>query len=377
MRRRGVALLLVLLTLLVTAAMAAGVLAVTTGQTRTAGDVQRAFRITEAAERGHLLAALGWSPESSLTTPIGRSIGPLVTAYADSTTSSVWITRLSPGSFWVTSLAHGPALGAALPIERRVGALYSLHLPEIRLTAAVSVGDSLLVRDAAAVSGYDSAPPGWSGVCTSSAATVAALAAPDTSRVCDGACGSSGTRLTGTPLKQLDSTAAPAVQIGRFGPVTWTSLAAHATHVFPGAAIVTPAPRLTGLACDTAAAGNWGDPSRTTACRNRFAIVHALGDLIIDGGSGQGIILGEGDVELRNDASFAGLILTRDDLLALTGANRVWGAVVAADMRRANGDLSVIADATAVTYSSCSVEMALLGAAQMRRASQRGWIPIH
>jgi hypothetical protein len=97
----------------------------------------------------------------------------------------------------------------------------------------------------------------------------------------------------------------------------------------------------------------------------------------MDSGSGQGILLAEGDVELRNGARFSGLILARDDVLALTGANRISGAVFAADARRGNGDITVIADAAAVTYSSCSVEMALLSTAQMRRVSQRGWIAIH
>ena len=377
MNRKGVALVLVLLAMLVTAALAAGVLAATSTDARTSGDSRLAVRATEAAERGHLSLALAWSPESNLTMPQGATLSPVLRSYADSTTSTAQITRLTRGSFWLTATGRGGTAAGVLPVERRVGVLYTLHVPEPRLTAALNVRDSLLVAGAAVVSGSDTAPSAWGGFCLPGSSPVAAVAAPDTSRVCDGTCGTVGGRLVGTPPKLLDSAAALASGLTQLGSVTWTSLVAHATHVFPTSATVTPAPRLTGAVCDTTASTNWGDPSRSTPCRNRFVIVHAVGDLVIDGGLGQGVILGEGDVELRNGAQFMGVILARDDLVALTGANQLWGAAIAGDARRAPSDYSVIAGATAVTYSSCAVDMALLGTARLRREAQRGWMPGH
>ncbi len=67
MNRRGVALLLVLLALLVTAAMTAGVLVATSSQGRASGDAQQARAIGEAAERGHVVAALGWQATPQAT----------------------------------------------------------------------------------------------------------------------------------------------------------------------------------------------------------------------------------------------------------------------------------------------------------------------
>jgi len=377
MSRKGVALVLVLLAMLVTAALAAGVLAATSTDARTSGDSRLAVRVAEAAEGGHLSLALTWSPESNLTMPQGATLGPVVRSYPDSTTSTTRITRLTRGSFWVTATGRGGTTAASLPVERRVGVLYTLHVPEPRLTAALNVRDSLLVAGSALVSGNDTAPSAWGGFCLPGSSSVAAVAAPDTSRVCDGTCGTVGTRLVGAPVKLLDSAAALASGFTQLGTVTWTSLVAHATHVYAGSATVTPAPRLTGTGCDTTAATNWGDPSRSTSCRNRFVIVHALGDLVIDGGIGQGVLLGEGDVELRNGAQFMGVILARDDVVALTGANQLWGAAIAGDARRVAGDFSVIAGTTAVTYSSCAVDMALLGTARLRREAQRGWMPGH
>lgn len=97
----------------------------------------------------------------------------------------------------------------------------------------------------------------------------------------------------------------------------------------------------------------------------------------MDGGIGQGVILAESDVELRNGAQFYGLILARDDFVATAGSNRVWGAVIAADRTSLPGDHSVITGSTVVTFSSCAVEMSLAGTAHLRRESQRGWVALH
>ena len=381
MNRRGIALLLVLLAMLVTAALAAGVLIATSTQARASGDSHRASRVAQAADRGVIAAAAAWPAESTLTMTIGATSVPSVASYPDSTSSSAWVTRLSRGSFWVTGVGRLPYTGA-LPIERRNGVLYVLHIPEPRLTAAFSVRDSFVVTGSARVDGSDTPPPAWGALCSPPGPPVAGVAAPDTSRVCDGPCGTgAGSRLVGVPPKLSDSAMALPGTVARFGPVTWTSLAAHATYVLPGASSVTPGPRLTtgpGTSqCDSAAAHNWGDPTRATPCANRFVIVHVRGDVIVDGGVGQGILLADGDVELRNGAQFFGLIIARDDVVATTGSNRIWGAAIAGDSRTVTGDFSVIAGTTAVTYSSCAVELAGLGTAPLRREARRAWAALH
>ena len=382
MNRRGIALVLVLLAILVTAALAAGVLVAASTQARASGDALLSLRTTEAAEHGQIAAAAAWSRDSNLTMPVGATAGPIVSRYPDSTFSVAFVTRLSRTTYWVSARGRSPATGVALPVESRIGALYALNIPEPRLLATVSVRDSLSITGAGRVDGNDTPPPAWGPLCTALNAPIAAVAAPDTTRVCDGPCGSIGWRLTGAPPKQIDSLAGSPASLNQLGPVTWTSLAAHAGHVLPAPAIVTPAARLTsgpGAAqCDTAAADNWGDPSRVPPCANRFVIIHALGDLVIDGGAGQGVILGDGDVELRNGAQFFGLVLARDDVIATIGNNRVWGAVVAGDVRRSPpGDLTAIAGGTQIVYSSCALETALLGTAPLRREAKRSWTRLY
>jgi hypothetical protein len=385
MNRRGIALVLVLLAILVAAALAAGVLVVVSTQARASGDAMLSLRTSEAAERGQVAAAAAWSRDSNLTMPVGTTAGPFLTRYPDSTSSAAFVTRLSRTTYWISARGRSPATGITLPVESRVGALYTLHIPEPRLAAAVSVRDSFSITGAARVDGNDTQPPAWGPLCAAPNPPIAAVAAPDTTRVCDGPCGAAGSRLTGAPPKRADSLAGSMASLNQLGAVTWTSLAAHASYVLPAIAIVTPAPRLTsgpGAAqCDTAAADNWGDPSRATPCANRFVIIHALSDLVMDGGTGQGIILGEGDVELRNSAQFFGLVLARDDVSAAIGNNRVWGAVVAGDNRRATsagpGDLTAIAGATQIVYSSCALAAAFMGSASLRREAKRSWTRLY
>ncbi len=382
MNRRGVALVLVLLAILATAALAAGVLVAASTQARASGDALLSVRTTEAAEHGQVAAAAAWSRDSNLTMPVGATAGPFVSRYPDSTFSVAFVTRLSRTAYWVSARGRSPATGVALPVESRIGALYTLNIPEPRLAATVSVRDSLSITGSAHVDGNDTSPPAWSPICGTLDPPIAAVAAPDTTKVCDGPCGSVPSRLTGAPPKQADSLAGSAASLNLLGAVTWTSLTAHASYVLTAPAVVTPTPRLTSgpgpAQCDTAAADNWGDPSRATPCINHFVIIHALGDLVIDGGAGQGIILGEGDVELRNGAQFFGLVLTRDDVIAAIGNNRVWGAVVAGDVRRSGpGDLTAIAGDAQIVYSSCALETALLGTAPLRREAKRSWARLY
>lgn len=385
MNRRGIALVLVLLAILVTAALAAGVLVAASTQARASGDAILALRTSEAAERGHVAAAAAWSKDSNLTMRVGATAGPFVTGYPDSTSSSTFVTRLSRATFWISARGRAPPTGVTLPVESRVGVLYVLHVPEPLLPATVSVRDSFSITGAARVDGTDTPPPAWGALCSAPGPAIGAAAAPDTSRVCDGPCGSFASRLIGNPPKQPDSLAASPASLNQLGPVTWTSLAAHAAYVFAGPAVVTPLARLTSgpgaPQCDTLAPNNWGDPARSGPCANRFVIVHALGDLVIDGGAGQGIILGEGDVELRNGAQFFGLVLVRDDVIAAIGGNRVWGAVVAGDVRRGAGagpgDLTVVAGSAQIVYSSCALENAFLGTAPLRREPQRSWVRLY
>jgi hypothetical protein len=338
--------------------MSAGVLLASRAETRTAADAWTVLQAVEATERGVMLAAAGWNPESSLTMMLGSRVGPLRTSYPDSTASTAWITRLTPGSFWISATGRTPATGAPIPISRHIGVLHVLQLPQPDLRATVSVRDSLTVTGVATVDGNDFTPA-WGALCRPPGTAMPGAAAPDTTRITGGG-------ITGTPPIVTDSLAGHPATLAQLGAVTWTALAAHASQRFTGPATVTPGPRLTSGVCDTAATGNWGDPTRTTPCANRFVIVHAAAPLVMDGGAGQGIILAESSLELRNGARFYGLVLARGHIVAATGTNVVHGALI-------SGASAHMGGASRVAWSSCALEAALMATAPLTRAVSRSW----
>ncbi len=67
---------------------------------------------------------------------------------------------------------------------------------------------------------------------------------------------------------------------------------------------------------------NWGDPAGPPAspCGGRFVALMRQGDLRLDAGSGQGLLVVDGDLELSGGAHFAGVVLLSGRLVVTEGA---------------------------------------------------------
>jgi hypothetical protein len=78
-------------------------------------------------------------------------------------------------------------------------------------------------------------------------------------------------------------------------------------------------------------------------------------------------------VIFENGATFHGLVMAHDDFLTGSGGGSVFGAVLAADVRRAAGDQTFVGDGGEVRRSSCRLLQARLGGAAPRRVKQRWW----
>ena len=122
-------------------------------------------------------------------------------------------------------------------------------------------------------------------------------------------------------------------------------------------------------------ASNWGEPSRIAGsvaqCYNYFPIIYAAGDLQLNDGRGQGILLVDGDVQINGTFFWTGLIVVRDDFNKGNGNATVMGAVMA---RNANiFDASVVNGNTVYGYSECALDRALRGSAQVVQARERAW----
>jgi len=72
---------------------------------------------------------------------------------------------------------------------------------------------------------------------------------------------------------------------------------------------------------------NWGSPTDPTGpCGGRRVALYVPGDLVMDGGEGQGLLLVDGSLTMAEAAFFAGLVVVRDSLTLLPDA-RISGLV--------------------------------------------------
>ncbi len=91
------------------------------------------------------------------------------------------------------------------------------------------------------------------------------------------------------------------------------------------------------------------------------------------GGTGQGVLLVDGDFTLSGGAMFAGVVITRDDLLSSGRGGTILGAALAGDAVVAAGDHTTLGGMTRVQRSHCAVEHALEWSARLVPLRQRAW----
>ena len=360
--RRGVALPAAVLVLAIVVLFVAGSAFAATQEARASVGALAERTALEAAEYGASAVLRDWDRAWNVSTPVGQTLGPFTHTLQGGAVSTVRLTRTSTTLWWVVSTGAAGGALARRASRRTVNALYRLDLPPSAVEAALAVADSARVTGIGAVIGTDSVEALVG--CPATATPAAGVAAPDTTRVCDGGCGVTSGRITGSPPLRPDSSVSSSVTI----------LAASLTPdvVLPAGAVVTPSPVVNAGACDTLAAGNWGDPGGG-ACRSRLPVIRALGDVTVHGGTGQGILLAGGDVIFEAGASFTGLIIASDDFLTGAGGGSVLGAVLAGDGRRGPADHTVVGNGGLVRRSACRVQQARLASAPPVRVRQRWW----
>ncbi|HET9267264.1 MAG TPA: hypothetical protein VFO31_03840 [Vicinamibacterales bacterium] len=360
-RRPGVALPAAVFVLAIVVLFVAGSAFAATQEARASVGSLAERLALEAAEYGAAAVLRDWDRSWNVATPVGQTLGPfthtLVAASAE-----VRMTRTTPTVWWMVSVGMAGGSLVRRTARRTVNAVLRLELPPGASDAALGVADSAHVTGSGLVIGADSAES--LPACGVAATLVAGVAAPDTTRICDGTCGVAGAGISGAPPLIADSTVTSRV----------ISVTAAITPdiVLPAGAIVTPAPVVNGGVCDTTAMNNWGDPN-AGACRHHLPVIKSLGDLTVRGGTGQGIIIAGGDVAFENGARFAGLVIAADDFRTGAGGGEVLGAVLANDIRRGTGDYTLVANGGLVRRSSCRVRQARLAAASPLRVRQRWW----
>lgn len=372
--RRGIALFASLVAVLLLAFLAIASMHLALGDFRRTRDEGTMRGAANAADAGAYDVARRWSSTPHEVTPIGTSIGPDTLLLNGSSAVSL-TTRTSRTTWWTVSTGSaGDSLQRTLS-RRRVQVAYRLALPEILANAALVARDSITVAGGARVVGTDTTLAAWGALCPS-ISHVAAIAMPDTTRLCDGSCGGSGGRVSGLPALVADPGAALTSRYRVFGGETWSSLTRNATIVLSPGSVVTPAPAVAAGRCDRTPSDNWGDPGGAGPCGTYAPLIWATGDVELRGGAGQGVLLVDGDLTISAGARFAGVVIARDDVRSQGIGGTLLGSVLAGDASVAPGDHSLLDGASLVQRSRCAVDLALEWSARLIPMAGRPWAPL-
>jgi hypothetical protein len=308
-----------------------------------------------AAEYGLVmtLSPVSWRPTWNSASRRGR-LADISLVPDAGTSDSVRVWKLGRNSFLLSST--GTSRFSATSAVRRLALLVTLRIPKLAFHAAAIARYGAAVEDSSLISGADTVPAGWD--CPADEGERPSLTTPLAAPVDTSAC----TRhpcVAGSPPIVFDSLAGAVETYERFGTFERDSLAGAALQLADNAVLSVPWPLVGGDGdCDASGAANLGDPLRIlgadSPCADHLPVLHAPGNMRIEGGEGQGILLVDGDLTLADSTHFSGVAIVRG-VLEVTERSELLGSVLASRI--------AVREGSHVRYSSCAVERALRAAA--------------
>lgn len=367
---RGIALLLSMVGLVVVGAMVTGVFASGILEHRVGDNTRRVEQAFSAAEQGLSETIATWQPTTFNTVPVGGTVPIAGTTPGGSGSYAGRVVRTGAEMFMVDVVGRDAVSGA----RQRLGAFVKLVPINIDIQAALTTRGQAKIGGSVSISGVDE--QSWTG-CPLPGDTESGIRTPDASQL-DFVGGCSGAScVVGDPPVEED----PTVDDDTFfdyGELDWDDLVAMSNKVLTGTNYTGMQPSTTaGGQCDFADILNWGEPWEPPAvpeCFNYFPIIYAPGDLSVQTGRGQGILLVEGDLNANGNFEFYGPVIVKGRLKTAGTGNHFEGGVLAA-----NADLddsSVLGNAV-VTFSRCAIARATQGSAPGSMLRARGWTQVY
>src|SRR5881227_4439799 len=369
---KGMALMMSLGAIVIIGVLMGGVLFVATQDYRIGGNTVRMTRAAAAADLGLNRVPVAWNLANNQM-QTGATVTMAFTA-PNGATANVIVTRLGGPFFWAVSEGYAGSMGSQASGRRRYGTLFRLDLPQMNVLGAITTQGNTTVNGNVSVNGNDAAPAGWSSCGTSTQNVAGAAISPTTTATVNGS-----VSLNGSPPVLTTPAAADTNTYFNYGGSNYQSLAAAANLTYPGGTLLTGVgPIAAGGVCQTSVSpANWGDPNRAApsgACESYFPTIHVLGDLKVTTGSGQGILLVDGDFTVAGNFAFTGAVIVRGGLKMTGTGNKITGAVMAASV--SVDDSVSLAGNTSLLYSSCALQAALQSSAYPAQAMRRGWVDL-
>jgi hypothetical protein len=364
--RPGMALAIAIFAIVIIGVMVTGAFFAATQEFRIGTNTLVQTRSLSAAEYGLSEAMASWSAAQS-SIPVGQMSS---VAYHDGNgaTATVNVTRLNQASFSVISEGR-TGNGVNDAARRHIAMMVKLRLPQMSFLGALTVRGSTKLGGSSFIDGTDHNPAGWD--CPPLGSTMPAVAINDATKITYSGC-NNGSCLNGDPDIQETPLAGDDETYFEYGDVAWAELIASANKVYAAGEVKTGiAPVVLNGVCHTASATNWGDPDRTGPCGTYFPVIYAKGNLHLNGGRGQGILLVEGDLEVNGGFQFFGPVIARGHLKTTGTGGHFNGGVMAANV---DLEQNTVLGNAVVNFSRCAINQALVNSAVPEKMMERAWV---
>jgi hypothetical protein len=365
------ALPMVLGSIVIVGTMIAGVMYLATQDFRVGANTLNEARAESAAELGLNRLTTDWDQSKNTTMATGDT---LTKSYTDvgGASVNVFVTRLAGPFFWAVSEAQTRGNSLQYGTRRRYGQLFRLNTPAVNFLGAVTAAGNIRVSGNVNVNGNDAVPSGWTG-CPSLTNVPGSVITPTATVTVNGS-----VTINGNPPYTTSALAGDTNTYFNYGGTTYTSLAALANVTLAGGTYNGMAPAVSGGVCNKSSTTNWGDPVRhspAAACEVYFPIIHITGNATLTNGTGQGILLVDGDLTKSGNFSFYGVVIARGTIRSSGSNNGVTGVEMAAAIDL--GDAVTLSGSTTIQYSSCAVQQALSSTATLTSAKGRAWVNLY
>jgi hypothetical protein len=373
---RGIALPLALFAIVIMGALITALFTVTRLEQRQGDNSVASLQAFEAAEAGLATLLNNWTAGNYNALALNTSATGSPVTLGGGAQYQTTIRRTSPTTFLVTSEGRVVTANGVIRNRRQVAQMVRMITPALGMQAAVTTLHGLDVSGSAEVSGADSIPGGWGAVCPPAGAGVAGIRDSAGNIHLSNGCITHNC-VTGSPATMADPTITSG-SFNNFGDFTFSDLAAMATKTLNGGTWNGIQPAVTSgtpQACNYGVLTNWGAPrsASTHPCFNYFPIIYASSSIRLTGGTGQGILLVNGDLDISGGFEFFGPVIVRGEIRSTGTGGHIYGGVMSQD---ANFDVSLISGNSVVNYSACAVNRALQGSALGRPVGNRSWVAV-
>lgn len=373
---RGMALPLALFALVIIGALIAAVFTVARLEQRQGNSAIGTLQAFETAETGLANLVANWNTSSYNGMAVDSTLTLPTVTVAGGTRYARTLRKVNATTFLARSEGQLLDPNGRIRNRREVLQIYRLLVAQIPVNAAITTRVGLNVTGSSQVSGLDNVPGAWGGTCPPPGAALPGIRDSSGNVNTSGAC-SGASCIVGVPQIQTDPTVTSA-SFTQWGSVSFASLAASATKVLSGNVYNGIAPVTTGspAVCSQSVLTNWGAPlgPTTHACFNYMPIIYHPGDVKLNGGAGQGILLVGGDLELAGGFEFFGPVIVQGHFRSTGTGGHIYGGLMA---NGADLTVSLLSGNSVVNYSSCAVSRALQAAATARPLGGRSWVAVY